>query len=234
MAWCVWPERQMSVVSLKSFAWIAGLVLFSLTQVAVARADDMSFRLVSVGNPAKCKSQCVDAIAADGEITNSTPEAFVAFIMRTFRDPKVRSVVLLNSPGGRVVASMQLGLALRKVGALAVVARAGAGAGVVTTGGCYSACVYALMGAVKRVVPQGSKVGIHRMFTYEWERDNDETIKRMRVYGSSDLSAQLSDYAASMGVSRDLIATAEQINPDTIHILTPKEILRWRLASLKF
>ena len=42
-----------------------------------------------------------------------------------------------------------------------------------TGGGCYSACVYALMGAEKRVIPHGSKVGIHRMFTYEWERDDD-------------------------------------------------------------
>ena len=138
----------------------------------------MTFRLVPIGNPAKCKSRCVDAIAADGEITNSTPDAFVAFLMRTFRDPRVRSVVLLNSPGGRVVASMQLGLALRKVGALAIVARAGPGARavrsvVMTSGGCYSACVYALMGAKKRVIPHGSKVGIHRMFTYEWERDSD-------------------------------------------------------------
>ena len=56
-------------------------------------------------------------------------------------------------------------------------------------------------------------------------------MKQLRVYGSSDLSAQLSDYAASMGVSRDLIATAERINPDSIHILTPQEIRRWHLAS---
>ena len=47
---------------------------------------------------------------------------------------------------------MQLGMALRRVGALAIVARAGPvaqrGSGVVLTGGgCYSACVYALMGA---------------------------------------------------------------------------------------
>ncbi|MGP0057718.1 MAG: hypothetical protein ACLPID_00315, partial [Beijerinckiaceae bacterium] len=169
----------------------------------------------------------------------STPDEFVAFLMRTFQDPRVRSVVLLNSPGGRVVASMQLGAAMRKVGALAIVARAGAGgvrgSGVVLTGGgCYSACVYALMGAAKRVIPPGSKVGIHRMFTYEWERGDDQAMKQLRVYGSSDLSAQLSDYAASMGVWRDLIATAERINPDSIHILTPQEIRRWRLASLKF
>ena len=102
-----------------------GPALAFLVQTAAAQAEDMTFRLVPIGDPAKCKSRCVDVIAADGEITNSTPDEFVAFLMRTFRDPRVRSVVLLNSPGGRVVASMQLGLALRKVGALAIVARAG-------------------------------------------------------------------------------------------------------------
>lgn len=230
----------MSIVSIaKSLAWIAGIGLAFLVQIAAAQADDMTFRLVPIGDPAKCKSQCLDVIAADGQITNSTPDDFVAFLMKTFQDPRVRSVVLLNSPGGGVAASMQLGAALRKVGALAIVARAEAAGGrssgvVLTAGGCYSACVYALMGAVKRVIPKGSKVGIHRMFTYEWERDDDSTMQQRRVYGNSDLRAELSDYAALMGVSRDLIAAAERINPDSIHILTPQEIRRWRLASLKF
>jgi hypothetical protein len=135
---------------------------------------------------------------------------------------------------------MQLGEILRKVGALAIVAQAGLparrGSGVtLTAGGCYSACVYALMGAKKRVIPHSSKVGIHRMFVYEWERDSDtDAMRQMRVYGSSDLRAQLSDYAAEMGVSRDLITTAERINPDTIHILTSKEIEHWHLGSVKF
>ena len=231
----------MSGVSIgKTLGRMAGLCLVFLLQTAVARAEAMTFRLVPLTSPAKCKSRCVEAIAADGEITNSTPDAFVNFLTQTFRNPRARSVVLLNSPGGRVVASMELGLTLRKVGALAIVARAAypraRGRSVaLTTGECYSACVYALMGGAKRVVPHGSKVGIHRMFTYEWERDSDSaTMKRMRVSGSSDLSVQLSNYAASMGVSRQLIATAERINPNSIHVLTPWEIRRWHLASLKF
>jgi hypothetical protein len=227
----------MSVVaSGKTIAGMAALVLAVLLRIGPAQAEDLTFRVVPIGD----SSKCVEAIVADGEITNSTPDEFVSFLMRNSQDPHVRSVVLLNSPGGRVVASMQLGQAMRKVGALAIVARAGPrverGSGVMLTGGgCYSACVYALMGAKKRVIPHGSQVGIHRMFVYEWERDSDtDAMKEMRVYGSSDLKTQLSDYAASMGVSRDLIATAERINPDSIHILTSREIQRWHLGSVKF
>src|ERR1039458_6182638 len=76
------PERQMSVVSIaRNFAWIAGLVLALLVQSAAARAGDMTFRLVPIGDPTNCKSRCVVAIAAEGEITNSTPDEFVAFLM---------------------------------------------------------------------------------------------------------------------------------------------------------
>ena len=169
----------MSVVSIgKNFAWMAGLALALLVQTAAAQAEDMTFRLVPIGDPAKCKSRCVDAIAADGEITNSTPDEFVAFLMRTFRDPRVRSVVLLNSPGGqcrRIDAARRGAAQGRSAGDRRACRTGGArGSGVVLTGGgCYSACVYALMGAEKRVIPHGSKVGIHRMFTYEWERDDD-------------------------------------------------------------
>ena len=35
--------------------------------------------------------------------------------------------------------------------------------GAVYSGRCYSACVYALMGAATRVAPPQSRVGIHRM-----------------------------------------------------------------------
>lgn len=230
----------MLVVSMRtSMVGMLGLVLAFLLLSSGTWAEAMTFRLVPLGIPAKCRSRCIDAIAANGEITNSTPDKFIAFLRRTSRNRRVRSVVLLNSPGGHVVASMQLGMVLRKVRALGIVARAkrrGRGRRtVLTSGHCYSACVYALMGAAKRVVPHGSKVGIHRMFAYEWERDRrSDRLERLRVYGSQDLETRLANYAASMGVSRELITTAERISPDSIHILTRREIRRWRLASLKF
>jgi hypothetical protein len=69
-----------------------------------ARAADMTFSLVPMGNPTKCRASCVDVIAADGEIVLSTPDTFLAFVKSHLSDPNLRSVVLMNSPGGRVVA----------------------------------------------------------------------------------------------------------------------------------
>jgi hypothetical protein len=44
----------------------------------------------------------------------------------------------------------------------------------------------------------------------------------------------LANYAAEMGVNPTVIRTAERISPDEIHILSPAELRRWRLASAKF
>jgi hypothetical protein len=52
-----------------------------------------------------------------------------------------------------------------------------------------------------------------------------------RTFGSTEFVARLADYAKAMGVSRDLIYTAEKVDPDHIHIVTPKELRRWRLGA---
>jgi hypothetical protein len=203
----------------------------------VARSAEMTFRLVKMGDPAKCRAKCPDVIAAEGEITERTPETFLAFVKAHARDDNLRSIVLFHSPGGRVIASMRLGIALRRIGAAAIVARIGAGAdgrgGRVAAARCFSACVYALMGASKRVVPTPSQVGIHRMFMFEANRDNESPTGTSRTFATESLVSRLSDYADLMGVSNELVWTAERINPDQIHILTAKELRHWRLSTGK-
>ena len=44
----------------------------------------------------------------------------------------------------------------------------------------------------------------------------------------------LAGYAAQMGVSPTVIRVAERIPPEEIHIISPAELRRWRLASPKF
>ena len=200
-------------------------------------AAEMQFSLIPFGDPAKCGQACAQMIGAEGEIRNDTPRKFLEFVAAHLEDPRVRSIVFLHSPGGGVDASMQLGRMVRKTGVLAVVARiapaeAGQGPAVNLPGAkCFSACVYALMGAKKRVVPPSSLVGIHRMFFYD---DAGGSVPGeaggKRTYGSPRFVAQLADYARAMGVSRDLIYTAEKVDPDHIHIVTPKELRRWRLG----
>src|SRR5437660_6605798 len=154
-----------------ALALTVALALAGFAPPAMA-GEPMSFRLLPLEDASRCGNQCAQAIVADGEITNSTPQEFLSFVSRNVQG-NVRSVVFLNSAGGRVVASMELGQLFRKLGVAAIVARAGQtyGGTALAAGHCYSACVYALMGGRKRVIPPQSKVGVHRMFQYQASLD---------------------------------------------------------------
>lgn len=195
-----------------------------------ASAAPMTFRTIPVGEG--CGSRCARMIVAEGEITTSTPDRFLEFVRRSGHS-NTRSVILLHSQGGRVGAAMQLGRHFRQTGMAAIVARAGTGG--ITSGACYSACVYALIGATKRVVPPTSRIGVHRMAAYDRAgADPEELPHYRRVYATPDLVKRLSDYAGAMGVSRDLVSVAERVSHDRLRIVTQQEIRRWRLGVAKF
>jgi hypothetical protein len=52
-----------------------------------------------------------------------------------------------------------------------------------------------------------------------------------RQFDNGEMAAMLRRYSNMMGVSPDLIAATEQGTSDTIRILTPAQIAKWRLAS---
>ncbi|HLW92063.1 MAG TPA: hypothetical protein VKS78_12305 [Roseiarcus sp.] len=195
----------------------------------------MRFRLAKVVERG-CRAECPQIIVAEGVIEQDTPQAFIDFVKSAAEQPGARGVVLLNSPGGRVVASMELGAALRKMRAAVIVARSlsEGGRDLTEAGECMSACVYAMMGGIKRVVPPQSRVGIHRMSREDASGGGRETHALTRTYASNDMVTALAQYAAEMGINPDVIRTAERIAPDEIHILSAGELRRWRLASPQF
>ena len=216
----------------------ASLFILGLGSGGGARAEsEMTFRAVRIGDPRLCGATCPDVIAATGQITPSTPGQFLEFIHQNYDRRNLHAVVFIDSPGGRVLASMEFGTMLRKIGAAAVVAGVypnGSGGSVMTNGQCFSACVYALMGARKRVIPATSQVGIHRMFVYDDSVDaSGTTLLRHRRYDNGDMRSYLMDYSAEMGVSPALIAAAEHVPSNTLHILTRSEIRRWHLGVPK-
>lgn len=198
------------------------------------QAADMRFRLMPYGGQSECARNCPLVIVADGEIRADTPARFRSFVEGQRHNPRFHSVVILSSPGGVVEASMMLGRMFRATNVLAIVAKPAAGsqAGMrLAPARCYSACVYALMGAAKRVVPPQSSVGIHRMHLDDRGRAAVAGVPARRVYGTPAWVQRLSNYAAEMGVSPDLISTAETIQPEKIRVLTQEELQRWRLAQ---
>jgi len=215
------------------------LIALGLGTPQAASAAEMAFRLVPLGTTNFCGRSCVEIIAAEGEITDQTPEQFLAFASANVGAAQARNVLFLDSPGGNVVGALRLGRLLRKLGTAVVIARVipgdGGQPGGIAAARCMSACVYALMGGKKRVVPPESQVGIHRMFRNELERDPAARVSSMRtIFAPDSMVDALSRYSGSMGISPQLVAAAEQISPTTVHIVTPSEMIRWRLGTPRF
>ena len=195
------------------------LAAFVLLAWPPTGARAMDFHLESVAD-GHCRAHCPRVIVAEGQISNSTPNEFVDFLRQNVGDRDLRTIVMLDSQGGYVVASMELGRIFRRMGAATVVSNQ-----------CLSACVYAFMGGIKRIAPRGAVLGIHRMFADTSQGVLEPTH---RVYDDGSMAAMLMRYSARMGVSRDLIRYAERISSGTIHFVTSTEMTRWRLASRNF
>jgi len=195
----------------------------------------MTFRVqpLSTGN---CGARCPHVIVADGVIESDTPQLFVDFLKSGADDKKLRRVVFINSRGGNVVASMMFGHILRELRVASVIGRfESRGEAGPYAGECLSACVYAMMGAVRRVAPPGSEVALHRMSIVESKAGGWGTPAHVtRSFADAPMVAVLARYARRMGINPALVRAAESLPPDTMHVLTRNEMRRWSFATSQF
>ena len=210
------------------------LLAFLAAGLPARAGETMSFSLVSIDSP-NCRGGCPQVISAQGQIDDGTAQSLLDFLRQN--GGGARRILLLDSPGGHVQAAMELGATIRRLGIAVVVARPGgerAYDGNLPPGICYSACVYALMGGKKRVVPPQSRVGVHRMFNYSSNFSFADGFVSERYLDDGEMRRRLSRYSQSMGVSPAVIELAEHTSPDYLRVLTPGEIARWRLAAQRF
>jgi hypothetical protein len=222
--------------ALLALAGAVALVAVALMPaVAQERGTPMSFHVAPLESR-ECGKHCPDVIVADGVIEAETPQAFVDFLKSGSADAKLRRLVFFNSRGGNVVASMVFGHILRGLRIAGVVGRFDAGGDPGPyVGECLSACVYALMGAVRRIAPPGSEVGLHRMSIIETEGGGFLRAPQVtRSFADPPMVAVLGRYARRMGVDPALVRTAESLPPDTVHVLSRDEMRRWSLATSQF
>ncbi len=199
---------------------LAGAVLALLTSEPASRAMDFHAFTFDDGTV---------GIAAVGRISGDAPQGF----LRSLQDASSTSrrvTVFLDSPGGDVRDSMELGRLFRTTGVSAEVARVGRNGA--SAGECFSACVYALMGARRRAVPPQSQVGIHRMVATEELAGeiSEATSPELRAEHSA-MRSILARYASRMGVDPGLIFSAERVSSERLHVLSQAEIQRWHLAG---
>ncbi len=223
--------RRLTRVALGSIFALAGLLS---PAAALADSGSMTFRVQPL-RTGGCGARCPHVIVADGVIETNTPQAFVDFLKSGADDKKLRRVVFINSRGGNVVASMTFGHIMRELRVASVIGRFDSGETGPYVGECLSACVYAMMGAVRRVAPPGSEVALHRMSIVESEGGGWGSPARVtRSFADAPMIAVLAKYARRMGVNPALVRAAESLPPDTMHILTRDEMRRWSFATAQF
>ncbi|MDX7951204.1 hypothetical protein P7D22_08440 [Lichenihabitans sp. Uapishka_5] len=228
--------RQIGSAALFALFAVTGAAAFA----SAAQAEPMRFAVTTLGSDAGglCGPDCMEVISAKGEIDNETADAFAAFLANHQQEQNLRPVVLIDSFGGTVVGAMRLGTQFRSFGAELIVGEAlrerGSDRMRLAPAVCLSACVYAFFGGRDRVVPSTSRLGIHRMVIKEDMRDPSGAYAEQQTFGTPEIVQTLSDYTRSMGINPDVILQAERIAPETIRILTQKEIARWRLARSRF
>ncbi|KAF0231103.1 MAG: periplasmic protein-like [Beijerinckiaceae bacterium] len=219
-----------------------GFVLASVVG-GVSTLKAMEFSIFPL--EARCdERECRRVVVAEGEIGSDAPAQFARFLRQELQVPGLHAMVFLNSPGGNVESALQLGALLHDAGAAVVVGRPTAtppttkrratsvGTLSVVPGHCASACVYALMGAKKRVVPSGARVGVHRMSARMVSRDpaSGSTLNSRIFAGSTEINA-LRSYVSRVGGSQDLISLAESVPHDQIRILSGAEVRKYRLGA---
>ena len=100
------------------------------------------------------------------------------------------------------------------------------------TARCYSACAYTLAGGKRRIVPDGSSVGVHRAWTARTgQRDITGTGTIDAQVATEGFSPVLARYLRMMGVSGQLVALADATPSSEIRVLTRAELSRLRVVT---
>lgn len=205
--------------------------------LAPGLASAMSFKVVTLGDPATCGSKCVQVVQAEGQIYLDTAEEFAKFLLTQPDANALKGVVFIQSPGGVVEGAYKLGYLFRQLGLTVIVAQASdlrrdGAVGRMVSAQCYSACVFAMMGGKRRIIPPQSKVGVHAIFSNRFELDPlhaDPPFKKVKAgQGVNDIARS---YAKYMGVSPDLINLSETVEPNSFLVLSPAQIAKYRLGQ---
>lgn len=182
------------------------------------------------GGTGRCDG-CGPFIQATGDITPETPAEFERFMRG---EPYAPKLVRLHSQGGDLAAGLALGAAFRR---LQISTEVGSDKQHLDWVGAYhrrlserepglcaSACAYAFLGGVERVIEDTSRIGFHRFYRKEavaqpslqqfTGEDLDTTQKAM---------AGLLLYTIQMGVDARLIAMASDAGSDEMRWLTSAE-----------
>ena len=203
------------------------MLLCANTADALSRADlgaftePMTFAIArNGGNCSRCTW-----ISAIGVITEKTPEEFRSFVSGPYR----RNIdILLHSPGGNLVAGLELGKLIRDNRVATIVARTdneytgGTWFQYAEPGECSGACAYAYLGGVYRALDSGYHPNLNgqirlgfRQFPISGENGPGFSLSESDTPHSSAqiLSGIVVAYAIEMGVDGRILTLSSGVKP---------------------
>ncbi|MCA0433338.1 MAG: ATP-dependent Clp protease proteolytic subunit [Proteobacteria bacterium] len=197
---------------MRRFSWTMALLSSLALAPVPALADDvMSFRMEN------------GSIVATGAFALDTADSFRAFLAANgHAEGAWNTALFINSPGGNLVAALDMGRTIRE-----------RGISVVAVDLCASACTYMLMGGVNRVVTKDTRYAVHQFANGEALLNPEQpfySAKDMEVFQA--LLADLHDYALTMGIDTQVVAIASRTPPDKVTVLTRAELLSYNVDNV--
>jgi hypothetical protein len=197
----------------------------------------MRFEWVREGG--ECRDRCRAWISASGRITESTPADFEAFIQGL----DLRgATVALESGGGLVEGGLALGRAFRRLGLSTTVGRTvwlptpangERRATLSPRAVCASMCAFAILGGVRRHVPDEARVLVHQIWPSKLREDavaaNYTAGNMVRIQREL---GQIARYTSEMGADIELFEIAMRIPPwENLRPLSAAELRRLRVHN---
>lgn len=127
----------------------------------------------------------------------------------------------VDSQGGEIFSTLEIGRILRAEGASIAVGRGAS---------CISSCVFLLMGATEREISGDARVGIHRP-SLELSREGARTQAGEDAIVAA-IAEQLAVYAQQMNVPRRIVDDMMRIPPERIELLSASELARYGIHAV--
>lgn len=189
-------------------AFILLLTLCITSPLAAAMSFSLQERCYSELTP-----RCQTMVLAEGSIDRNTATEFKTFSQTL----PAGTWIALTSPGGSLVGGMQLGSVIRERGFHTTIGQSDHSAN-----SCLSACAYAFLGGLQRLIPEGARYGLHQFRARDQELNAADTQK---------LSAILAKYVDRMGVDRRLLDIAQLTATDRVTLLSPAQAKLYRVDN---
>jgi len=153
-------------------------------------------------------------VFVSGEIDKSSPEKFRKAVNGL---EKYGVEIHLDSPGGNLVAGIELGRLIRKFGFNTSINKQTSDVYTFEKSECFSACAMTFLGGSFRYISEGSLYGVHRFY-------NDSKTSKNDLDTGQILNTLITNYIIEMGVNPSLLNLIIQADKNQMYILSSKEL----------